>query len=165
MDERLGWSQARPSHPAAACACCLVRPKKRGKNRSLRPWNRRYVTSVYTHLHPWPARLPIHPAQINPAPPLFAPTGALYVMWCAIVDQASFSDFENLCNWCHKSHSKSPKQYQCNWCHIWNWLRYWAWPFGWIFCLPAPPATNWRGPRTTKTTKAKLCTSFTLRPF
>ena len=65
-DERpaAGWSKVRPSHPApaaAAAARCLVRPKKRGKNRSLWPWPRRYVTSVYTHLTPVQPRWPYTP--------------------------------------------------------------------------------------------------------
>ena len=45
MDEILGWSQSMPLLP------CPV--KKRGKNRSLRPWPRRYVTSVYTQPAPF----------------------------------------------------------------------------------------------------------------
>ena len=103
---------------ASPCRCCLVRSKKRGKNRSLRPWPRRYVTSVYT----------------QPAPFCLAPPAG-HTPWPDRSYSTSWHwQYHHIClqlqlvftsNFILKfKHGRL------------NWLQYWAPPCGGIFCLP-----------------------------
>jgi len=75
-----------------------------------------------------PVTVPVNPSSVYSDPgeddnpwKVLAPTGALIVMlvYYIYIRAATFSDFHSVhwCNWWHKCHSKSLKQYQCNWCH------------------------------------------------